>query len=409
LDPGERVAITGLGAVSGFGWSAAELWEGLLSARTCIATTRRFDTTGQRTRVAAEVPAAPESAVVATEPAKRRSAADRYAVAAALEAAAQARLDPGTPDVGVFFGGSTAGIDGAETLLRSLLTEEGRRTAPFGLLAAQPLNTPGDEVARALAVCGPVETVSSACASGALALGLALRSLRAGEVTCAIAGGADALCLLTYSGFNALRAVDAEPCRPFRQDRAGLSLGEGAGVLVLESWQHALDRGVVPLAELRGAGSSCDAHHMTAPHPQGAGAAAAMLSALADGDLGPDDVDFVNAHGTGTELNDLAEWQAMSRVFGARAGSVPVTATKGAVGHLLGSAGAIEAVATVQCLRARLVHPTAGGGPVDPATAVDLVLGCARPLRAGAVAVSTSLAFGGANAALVFAAAGDPP
>jgi 3-oxoacyl-[acyl-carrier-protein] synthase II len=226
-------------------------------------------------------------------------------------------------------------------------------------------------------------------------------------VTCAVAGGADSLCSLTYSGFNALRAVDDGPCRPFRADRAGLSLGEGAGVLVLEPWERALERGATPLAELRGAGSSCDAHHMTAPHPAGAGAAAAMLASLEDARLAPEAVDFVNAHGTGTPLNDSAEWRALSLVLGARAGRVPLTATKGSIGHLLGSAGAIEAVVTVQCLHEKLIHPTAGGGAVDPAIGVDLVLGVPRAIPSGAVGISTSLAFGGANTALVFVGTGD--
>ena len=403
----ERIAVTGVGAVSGFGWSAAELWDGLLAGRTSIAPTRRFDTTGQRTHVAAEVPPIPVRLREVSAFPSRCSDADRFAVSAALEAAAEARLAPATPGVGVFFGGSTAGIAGAETFLRALFAGGAAGRAPLGLLAAQPLNVPGDEVARALGISGPVESVSSACASGALAIALALRSLRSGEVDCAIAGGADALCSLTYSGFNALRAVDAEPCRPFRAGRGGLSLGEGAGVLVLEPWQRALDRGVAPLAELRGAGSSCDAHHMTAPHPQGAGAAAAMQAALEDARLPASSVDFVNAHGTGTTLNDLTEWRALAEVFGEHAGAVPVTATKGAVGHLLGSAGALEAVATVLCLRQCVVHPTVEGGTLDPETGVDLVLGSPRPIRNGAIAISTSFAFGGANAALVFAAPGD--
>jgi 3-oxoacyl-[acyl-carrier-protein] synthase II len=401
---GDRIAVTGVGAVSGFGWSATELWAGLLAGSTAIGSARVFDTAGQRTHVVAEVPA-PAGGTTPAAGSEWRSDADRFAVAAAVEAAAQARLPTGFPGLGVFFGGSTAGTAGAERFLRRLLLANGHGPVPLGLLAAQPLNSPGDEVARALRVQGPVETVSSACASGALAIALALRSLRSGEVSCAIAGGADALCLLTYSGFNSLRSVDPEPCRPFRAERSGLSLGEGAGVLVLEPWERALERGAKPLAELRGGGSSCDAHHMTAPDPQGAGAAAAIRSALVDARIDDAAVAFVNAHGTGTELNDAAEWHALTAVFGDRAGRIPITATKGAVGHLLGAAGAIEAVATVQCLQAGLVHPTAGEGVVDPATPVDLVLGEPRPIPTCAVGLSTSLAFGGANAALVFAAA----
>ena len=175
----------------------------------------------------------------------------------------------------------------------------------------------------------------------------------------ALAGGSDSLCEITYSGFNALRAVDDAPCRPFREGRAGMSIGEGAGVLVLESLAHARARGAEPLAELRGSGASCDASHMTAPHPEGAGAALALARAFADARLDPDEVDFINAHGTGTPLNDVAEFAAFKAALGPRASEVPLTSTKGVVGHLLGSSGAIEAIATVLGLRDREVHADA--------------------------------------------------
>jgi 3-oxoacyl-(acyl-carrier-protein) synthase len=222
-------------------------------------------------------------------------------------------------------------------------------------------------------------------------------------VDVAVTGGADSLSRLTYSGFNALRAVDERPCRPFRADRAGMSLGEGAAVLVLETEAHAFSRGARPVAELRGAGASCDANHMTAPQPEGVGAALAMRRALEDAGVDRDDVAFVNVHGTGTPLNDAAEAAALASVFGDRAARIPLTATKASVGHLLGSAGAIEAVAAVLCLRDGEVHPTAGEGPPDAALAVNLVQGAPLPLEPG-VAISTDFAFGGANAALVLAA-----
>jgi 3-oxoacyl-[acyl-carrier-protein] synthase II len=181
-----------------------------------------------------------------------------------------------------------------------------------------------------------------------------------------------------------------------------MSVGEGAAVLVLEPLARALARGVTPLAALAGAGTTCDAHHMTAPEPRGSGAAQAIAAALADAGLAPGDIDFINAHATGTPLNDTAEWRALVQVFGARAASLPVTATKAGVGHLLGSSGALEAVVTALSLARGELHPVPhGAGPVDPACPVALVAG--RPLRlpAARAAVSTSLAFGGANAALV--------
>jgi 3-oxoacyl-[acyl-carrier-protein] synthase II len=217
-----------------------------------------------------------------------------------------------------------------------------------------------------------------------------------------LAGGADGLCRLTYSGFNALRAVDELPAQPFRADRRGLSLGEGSGILVLETAASAARRGGRALAVLAGAGSSCDAYHMTAPEPTGAGAALAMRRALADAGLAPDEIDFVNAHGTGTPHNDEAEWRALVAVFGERARTIPLTSTKGCVGHALGACGGLEALVTVLGLREGIVHPTPGGGPVDPALPAALVLGAPLELAGARAALSLNLAFGGANSAVVF-------
>lgn len=395
-----RVVISGIGAVSPFGWTAGALWRGLAAGRTAVAEPRGFDLAGQRTRVAAEVP--PPSG----EPPIGDSIADRFAVAAAREAIAQAAIDPASVDVGVYFGSSTAGMREGEDYYAELIgCRQGR--APLRRLVSHQLNGPGDAVARALGASGPVLTVSSACSSGAQAIGEALRAVRAGEVEVAIAGGSDSLCRLTYAGFNALRSVDERPSRPFRGDRAGLSLGEGAAVVVVERADHAARRGATALALLLGAGASCDAHHMTAPEPEGRGALLAIRQALADASLEPDAIAFVQAHGTGTPLNDVAEWRAFHAAFGDRARRLPVTSAKGAVGHLLGTAGALEAVATVQCLIAGAVHPTAGEGEIDPQAPVDLVVDTPRELVTPCAALSTSLAFGGANAALVLGSPGE--
>jgi 3-oxoacyl-[acyl-carrier-protein] synthase II len=417
-----RVAVTGLGVVSGLGWGVAPFWEALRAGRTGIGPFARFDHSGHRTHVAGEVPPPPPALVARYPRWARLSQAERFALAAADEALAQAglsplseRIDPAR--VGVFFGSSTGGMFEGERYFADLLAL--RRPAGEGsgftgaarlhlaLLAAQPVSSPGDAVGRHLGVTGPVETLSSACSSSTLALGAALDALRSGEVEIAVAGGSDSLCQLTYAGFNSLRAVSEAPCRPFQEGREGMSIGEGAAVLVLEPLDRALARGVSPLAELAGAGASCDAFHMTAPDPSGQGAAAAVAAALADAGMAPQEIDFVNAHGTGTPLNDAAEERAFARVFGDRSKALPITATKGIVGHLLGSAGAIEAAATVLCLAAAEVHPTPGGGAVDPELPVRLVQGRPLPLAARA-AVSTNLAFGGSNAALVFSVGREP-
>ncbi len=403
-----KVAITGIGAVSGWGWSAPALWEGLLSGRPAIRRPERFDIADHRTQLASEVPKALPQLRSIIPGWHRRTWADRYALAAAFEACRQAGVEGPLRGAGVFFGGSTAGMAEGEKYFKALLgrSSEGLRLHD---IASHQMNGPGDEVARHFGVDGPVHTVSSACAAGGLALGRALEALRAGEVELALAGGADSLCQLTYAGFNSLRAVDAEVCRPFRKNRAGLSLGEGGAVLVLEPLERALGRGARPLALLEGVGASCDAHHMTAPHPEGTGAALAMEAALADAGLAPEAIHFINSHGTGTPLNDVAEGKALDRVFGERARRLPVTSTKACVGHLLGSSGALEAAATVMCLEHGQVHPVPWGRESEEVLeGIDLVLGEPRGLisqgNVPARALSTSFAFGGANAAVLLAA-----
>lgn len=396
------VVVTGLGAVSGFGWGRQALWDGLRAGAHAVRAFDRFDAGRHRTRLAAQVPP-PADAAVPQAAGDTASIADAFAVAAADEALRQAGLERAIAglDAGVYFGSSTGGMLESEEFFAELVKPRGTRSFPMRQLLSQPPSGPGDAVARTFGVRGPVMTISSACASATLALGEALAALREGEVDVALAGGADSLCQLTYAGFNSLRSVDAAPCRPFRHRREGLSLGEGAAVLVLETLEHALGRGATPLAVVAGAGASCDAHHMTAPDPTGAGVVRAIAAALDDAGVPPEGIAFVNAHGTGTPLNDAAEWAALARVFGDRAGRLPVTSTKGNLGHFLGSAGAIEAVATVLCLLHGEVHPTPGEGPVDPDAPVDLVLGEPRPVPLNGAALSTNFAFGGSNAAVI--------
>ncbi|MEM9406023.1 MAG: beta-ketoacyl-[acyl-carrier-protein] synthase family protein [Acidobacteriota bacterium] len=392
------VAVTGVGAVSPFGWTSEDLWQGLLTGRSSVRVPERLDTEGHRTREAGEVPA-PEPGIAERHPAWGEwSWADRFAVMAAEEALNQAFGEARAPvRCGVFFGGSTAGMYEGERYYRQLLDGTSSRLRD---LRSHQLNGPGDAVARQFGCTGLTLSVSSACASGALALGDALDALRSGEVDVALAGGSDALCQLTYAGFNALRAIDGQHSRPFRAERAGLNLGEGAGVLVLETVAGARRRGAEVLALLSGAGASCDAHHMTAPHPEGEGAARAIRAALEDASVTPDSIGFLNAHGTGTPLNDSSESLAAESVFGARA--LPLTSAKGAIGHFLGAAGAVEAVLSVLVVQQAQVPPTHGAGTVDESCPVDLVQKDPRQLDPSRTSsVSTNFAFGGANAAVV--------
>jgi 3-oxoacyl-[acyl-carrier-protein] synthase II len=404
--PGRRVVVTGLGAVSAAGWGVAPFREALRSGRTCIGPFDRFDHAVQRTHIAGQVPPAPASVrAPARQGWNRLSNSDRFALCSAWEAAAQAGLAQSLDRrrAGVFFGSSTGGLFESESYFEELVRAPGS-SPRRALLASHLIGAPAETVARHLGVQGPVETVSSACASGGLAIEQALRAVRSSEIDIALAGGADCLCLTTYSGFNALRAVAELPCRPFRADRGGMSLGEGGAVLVLEALDHARERGASPLAEVLGAGSTCDANHMTAPQAEGQCAGLAVERAIADAGLQSDNIDFINAHGTGTPLNDAAEYAGLRRVFGDRLASLPIEATKGVIGHLLGAAGAVAAVSVILGLLDEEVHPTPGGGLVDPAFAIDLVLDGPRPMPGVRAALSMSLGFGGANAAVVFGA-----
>lgn len=395
------VVVTGIGAVTPAGWGVPAFAEALQSARTTLKPFTRFDHSSHRTHIAGQVPPVPE-AVRRVKGWARLSHTERFALAATREACVAASLPEHLDDLraGVYFASSTGGLYETERFFLSLLRPSVRK-ARRTLLAAHSLSAPAEAIARHFRILGPVETVASSCAAGTLAIRQALAAVRSGEVDVAITGGADCLCMTTYSGFDSLRAMDERPCRPFRSDRAGLSLGEGAGVLVVEALDHARARGARPLAMVLGAGASCDAGHMTAPAADGSWAADALRQALDDAQLSPAAIDFVNAHGTATPLNDAAEAAALHAVFGTHTATLPVEATKSIIGHLLGAAGAVEAVATVHALATGIVHGAPAGGTIDPACAVNVVLD--RPVTDAApmTGVSVNLGFGGANAALV--------
>jgi 3-oxoacyl-(acyl-carrier-protein) synthase len=247
---------------------------------------------------------------------------------------------------------------------------------------------------------GPNIAFSTACSSANMALGYAMDLIRQGEVDVMLAGGFDALAAITVAGFNVMRNVSPDRCTPFDRDRRGLVLGEGAAALVLESESHARKRGAVPLAEFMGYGASSDAHHMTAPDATARGPAMAMERALRDAGITTDDVDYVNAHGTGTTHNDAVEAKAIRRVFGERAGSLAVASTKGMHGHALGATGAIEAVSMVLSIRDAFVPPTLGFREGDAESAHLSISAVARPWPV-AVALSNNLGFGGNNCSVV--------
>lgn len=403
--PYPRIVVTGVGIVSPYGWGVEPFWRGICSGRSGLGPLRLLREAGFRDRIAGEVPRAPRELAESRPEWQRLSRADRFALAASSEAIREAGL--GAEDLGVaalFFSSSTSGmLETEEFYCRRAGTLAGRPA--LHQLRSQILSAPAEVVARTFGLTSEVQTVSSACAAGALAVGMAWDSLRRGNCDIALAGGADALCRTTYGGFDSLESISQGRSRPFCRERDGLSLGEGAATLVLETHTRAEERGAEPLAEILGHGATADAHHMTAPHPQGDGAARALEEALEEADTPPAAISFICAHGTGTDHNDRAESAALRRVFEERLGTVPVTATKAAVGHLLGSAGAIEAAATVLMLRHRRIHPTPVAGTPDPELGIDLVVDEPRALESPAIGVSLNLAFGGCNGALVLAEA----
>lgn len=388
--------ITGVGLLTGLGADRETTWRRLLAGESAVREITLFDTAGYRTHLAAQV----DDGALPPAPVRHASRASRFALAAASEALADAGLarSAGAPWA-IVFGGGAAGLFEAEGFLERRLAR-GPLARGAAELVEVSQDAPGDRVGEWLAPTGPRITVSTACSSSTVAVGLAAEMVRDGEVEIALAGGADALCRLTFAGFNSLRAVDGARCRPFDRGRAGLNIGEGAAVLVVESAEHARRRNARPLARVLGYGVTNDAFHMTQPEPSGAAWERTVRAALADAGVDPGGIGYINAHGTATEQNDPAERAAYARVFGERLGELPLSTVKGALGHCLCGAGGIEAAVTTLALARGVLPPTAGFAEPDDGPALDVIAGAGRPC-AVEVALSCSFAFGGNSAALV--------
>jgi 3-oxoacyl-[acyl-carrier-protein] synthase II len=396
-DPSVRIAVTGLGIICAIGRNQSEVWRSIRESRGGIGKLTRFPGETFPTDIAAEVesdlaPMLPMS----SRDAKRLSRSDLLAVIAANEAIAQASEQSPLPRerAVVTTGTSTGGLLEGEDYYFTRIVR-GRRRAPASRVLQQPTSGPSDAVARAFNLGGGVISNATACASAGAAIGMAADFLRSRHANVAIAGGSDALCRLTYSGFNVLQAVDPAPCSPFARERKGITLGEGAAYLVLERWDDAAARGAKILAELCAYGASCDAHHPTAPAEDGRGAEAAMRTAMS----GVDGVDYVNAHGTGTLLNDSAETKAILSAVGA---TTPVSSSKSYFGHTLGASGGIEAVITVLALREQLAPPTLRLDVAADDCTLDYIPHTPRPLPMQNV-LSNTFGFGGSNVSLMFA------
>jgi 3-oxoacyl-[acyl-carrier-protein] synthase II len=385
----DAIAVTAYGAVTALGVGVDALWHGVLEGRRPFAKTRAFGVEGCRAQLAAEV------TVPVPEIGADRSAG--LAVLAATEALAAHTAEPARQRIGLVVGSAGAG---APILERRLQDPAGTSADWWQRMQKRWL---ADVIAPELGLHGPTAVVNTACSSATVAIALGCDWLRAGDCDVVLAIGTDELARFTYTGFNALRALDREACRPFDKSRHGMSMGEGAGCLVLEPARTALRRDAPIRGYIVGVGLACDAYHLTAPDPEGHGAARALTQALRAARLEPDAVGFVNAHGTGTPLNDAAEVAALQLALGvAHARNCPVHSVKATTGHCMGAAGAIEAIVALQSLTSGLVPATAGLLDSDFEGRVNCVQG--GPLSVTAeYAVSTNFGFGGNDAALVLA------
>jgi 3-oxoacyl-[acyl-carrier-protein] synthase II len=406
-----QVVVTGVGAVTPVGHTVQETWSAVVNGRSGIGPITLFDASGFATRIAGEVKDFSPEPYLTSKEARRMDRLAHFAVACAGQAIDDSELES-TPDldrgrVGVLIG---AGIGGISTIIaqhEQLLAKGAGSISPF-FIPAIITNIPGAIVAIKYGFTGPNFSITSACATGNHAIGQALTLIRSGAVDVMVCGSAEAgIVPLGVGGFSAMRALSTRnddpihACRPFDKTRDGFVIGEGAGMLVLERADHARQRGARIYAELAGYGATADAYHLVAPHPDGAGAAEAMRLALKEASVEPSRVDYVNAHGTGTELNDPIETKAIKRTFGEAAYHVPISSTKPVTGHLLGAASAVEAVITLMALECSLLPPTINLTMPDPDCDLDYVPLVFRQADIK-VAMSNGFGFGGHNASIVF-------
>jgi 3-oxoacyl-[acyl-carrier-protein] synthase II len=404
-----RVVITGLGLITPLGQGKDALWEGLTLPRRVIGAITRFDATGYSTRIAAEVKDFDPTQFMERKDARRASRFIQFAIGAthlALQDAQLAITDANREQIGVLIGSGIGGIDYMDTQVRLLERHGPDRVSPF-LPAMMISDMASGMVSIHFGIKGPNLCAVTACSTGADAIGLATRLIQYGDAEVMLAGGAEAAIEpIGIAGFCAARAMSTRnddpehASRPFDAERDGFVMGEGAGVLVLESLEHAQARGARIYAEVLGYGMTADAYHITQPDPDGDGALRAMRKALRDAGLQPTAIDYINAHGTSTRYNDAKETLAIKRLLGEDAYRVPVSSTKSVTGHLLGAAGAVEAAICVLALQHQTVPPTLNYKHPDPECDLDYVPNAPRPATLRYV-MTNSFGFGGHNSVLV--------
>lgn len=405
-----RVVVTGLGMLSPLGASVETSWEGLTAGRSGIGPITAFDADSYPVRFGGAVPDFDMSSYLPAKEARRMDGFIQWGLAAGIQAIRHSGLEDSDSDlsrVGVAMGSGIGGINTIETCHQVLLDRGPNKVSPF-FVPSSIINMVSGHLSIMYGYRGPNIAITTACTTGTHNIGYAARMIAYGDADAMIAGGAEkATSPTTMAGFASMKALSArndsptEASRPWDLNRDGFVLSDGAGALVLESLEHATARGATILAELSGFGASADAHHMTSPAENGAGAAASMQAALNDGQHDPSDINYINAHGTSTPLGDIAETDAIKTVFGAHASALAVSSTKSMTGHALGAAGAIEAVISVLAIRDQCAPPTINLDDPDPACDLDYVPHQAREIEIHA-ALSNSFGFGGTNGTLIF-------
>jgi len=398
----KRVVITGLGVVSAVGNSIPEFWDSLIGGKDGTKEITAFDPSPYRTKMAAEVSNFEPEAHFSKKEIRRLSRCDQFGLVAFREAWRSAQLDRDLVDrerAGVVLGAGSGGILSVEKYFRDFY--QGLKRPSPSLLISYSLATTTDHIAIESGLKGLRSTTTTVCSSSSASIGVAYEMIQTGLVDVMVTGGSDSLCEVSYSGFGSLKLIDPESCKPFDKRRQGLIIGEGAGLLILEELEHALRRDAPIRSEFMGYGICADAYHLTAPEPNGEGVERVIRIALDHAGITPEGVDTINAHGTATPFNDIAETRGIKRVFGERAKDIPISGIKSMVGHCLGSAGGIEAVATVLTVENGIIPPTIHYQVPDPLCDLNYTpnQSIQREVRA---ALSNSFAFGGNNVCLVF-------
>jgi len=407
-----RVAITGLGTVTALGTDVKAFWQALCNGRSGIGPIEQFDTSAFRVRFGGEVKNFQPETFLDAKAARRLDRFAQFALIAAISAVKDSGFDIDREDpfrCGVVMGSGIGGLNEFEEQHSRYLNGGPGKISPF-VIPKMIANAAAGNISIHFGLCGPNSAVATACASAANATADALRAIQLGHADIMITGGSEAaMTPMGLGGFVSARALSTRndnpeaASRPFDKDRDGFVLSEGAGVVVLEDLEHARKRGAHVYAEILGAGSTADAYNITAPHPDGNGAARAMQAALQDGRTRPEDVQYINAHGTSTPLGDEAETKAIKQVFGGHAHRLAVSSTKSMLGHLLGASGGVELIATALTIKQGVIHPTINYHTPDPACDLDYVPNQAREVRIRR-AISNSFGFGGHNCCLVVSA-----